>query len=154
MAVGDQWSDRGGTRRISASRPTDDTTQAAWNLLTWTIIKGLIQIPDRGDTFQDAGEPTLDDSRKIYLPGMRDGGRLAIPFLFIEGDPGQTILFNNNGTNATISWQEADPDGTAHFWHGKILGIRRRMTGPNSNKGFIVDMGVNSNRFTGVPDLT
>jgi hypothetical protein len=153
MAVGDYYSEAGGTRWICVGRPATED-QVGWAALTWTQIKGVLSIPDRGDTQQDAGEMTLDDARKIYLPGSKDGGRLAIPFLFIEGDAGQALLFTNAGTQATVSWQEKDVDGKATFWHGKIMGLRRRASNPNANKSYIVDFGVNSPRFIGIPDNT
>jgi hypothetical protein len=153
MAVGDRYSDAGGTRKVSAARPATED-QAGYDALTWTVIKGVISIPERGDTYQDAGESTMDDGRKEYLPGMKDGGRLAIPVLYIEGDAGQAVLDAAVGTNTTISWQEVDQDGKATFWHGKIMGKRRRASSANSNKAFVYDFGVNSPRLTGTPDAT
>lgn len=153
MAVGDVYSEIGGTRKVCLGKPATED-QVGYAALTWTTIKGVTQMPARGDTRQDNAEATLDQGRVYHNPGQTDGGVLNIPMIHIEGDAGQAILRAAEGTGGTISWQETDPDGKAYFFHGKVMSMQRRETTPTSNKGWICMFGVNSPRFEGTPDAT
>lgn len=153
MAVGDVYSEILGSRYVSVGLPATEN-QAGYAAKTWTRIRGVVRMPQRGDSLADIAEGTLDEGRTYHTPGQADGGVLEIPILYIEGDAGQALLQANRGNGATICWQEVDPDGVAYFFHGKVLGMPRRESTNQSNKGFICRFGVNSDRLTGVPDLT
>lgn len=148
MADGDTFTELGTKLKLATGRPATHD-QAGYGALSFTEIKGVISLPDRGDTSADTSEPTLADGRVEHFGGAKDGGVLDIPIKHIEGDAGQTALLAGAGTNGTFSFQEVDPDGDAHFYFARILDVKRRAATASSFKGYVARVAVNSGRFTG-----
>lgn len=151
MATGDTYTDIGGARYIAVGKPgTED--QLGFGALTWVLTKGIVSLPESGDTYSDVGEATLDDGRKEYLGGMVDGGAIDLPIKHIEGDAGQAIFAANADGTTVVSFQDVDLDGTARFVHGRIMSRRRREKSGSSQKGYIYNLGINSAIFEGTEE--
>lgn len=143
--------DGGTENRIALGAPATEN-QAGYAALTpWVDLGGVISLPERGDSYTNAGEPELGDNRQEYLAALADGGELSIPIKFKENDAGQAILLDQIGTNADISWQEVHRDGTATFFNGRVMGMAKREATTTSQTGYVLKFGVNSARLVGTP---
>lgn len=149
MATGDTYMDLGITLKYATGRPATED-QSGYNALSWGDIKGVLSLPERGDDVETASEPTLEDGRVEHFNGARDGGIIEIPIKHIEGDTGQAAMETNDGTNNTVSFQEVDPDLSAHFYFGRVVSMKRRASSATTFKGYILRVAVNSDRFVGV----
>jgi len=149
MATGDTYIELGTVWKVASGKPATED-QAGYGALTWGVVGGVLSLPERGDTVEDVSEPTLVDGRVEHFNGAKDGGVIDVPIKFIEGDSGQATLVSAAGSNDVYSFQEADSDGTnAHFYYGRVMSVVRREATPNSFKGYIAKIAVNSGRFTG-----
>lgn len=151
MATGDTYTNLGMAIKVATGKPATED-QVGYGALTWTEVDGILSIAERGDTVEDVSEPTLKDGRIEHFIGAKDGGSFDIPIKYIEGDAGQAILKGGAGTNTVYSFQEVDIDGEAHFYYGRVMSYRRREATPNTYKGYIAGIGVNSARFTGTEE--
>ncbi|MFY0681890.1 MAG: hypothetical protein JXR13_15075 [Thalassovita sp.] len=149
MADGDTYSDIGIKMKVALGKPATED-QAGYAAMAWDNLEGVLSMPERGDTSEDGSEALLATGRAEHHSGPVDGGVLEIPIKHIEGDVGQAAVQAEVGTNETLSFQEVDPDNEGHFWFGRVLSMRRRASTPSSSKGFVLRVGVNSGRFTGV----
>lgn len=133
---------------ISASTPASED-ETGYEALTWTECDKLISLPERGDTQEDVTESSLSDGRVEHFNGVVDGGRLTLPFIWVEGDAGQAILLASTGGNTNYSFREVEPDGaTVHSYQGRLSSPRWREATASSFKGFSVDLLVNTARTT------
>ncbi|SMP37051.1 hypothetical protein [Shimia sagamensis] len=151
MADGDTYIDLGIKLRVASGKPETEN-QAGYGALTWKQVKGVLSLPQRGDTVTDVSEPTLEDGRVEHFNGAKDGGVIDVPIKSIEADAGQAALSAGAGSNTTYSFQEVDPDGEAHFFYGRIQDFVRREATPSSFKGYIAKIAINSARFTGTEE--
>tara|TARA_Y100000310_G_scaffold324866_2_gene387348 strand:- start:13604 stop:14062 length:459 start_codon:yes stop_codon:yes gene_type:complete len=151
MATGDTYTELGMVVKIATGKPASED-QLGYGALTWVEVGGVVTIPERGDDIEDVSEATLADGRVEHFGGAKDGGVMSVPIKFIEGDAGQAALQAAAGTNNVVSLQEVDVDGEAHFYYGRVFSYRRRDTAPNSFKGYIASIAVNSARFTGTEE--
>ncbi|MDV4167817.1 hypothetical protein [Rhodovulum sp. FJ3] len=145
MADGDTYIDIGGKMSIASGKPaTLDATGFA--ALSYTQIKGVLNIPENGDTAEDVSEPTLEDGRTEHFYGTKDGGGIDVPLKYIEGDAGQALILPgvDRDVNAVWSFKIEDSDGTITYKYGRIGPVRRRERSSNAFKGFIMPIMFNS----------
>ena len=110
MADGDTYIDIGGKMSIASGKPaTLDATGFA--ALSYTQIKGVLNIPENGDTAEDVSEPTLEDGRTEHFYGTKDGGGIDVPLKYIEGDAGQALVLSADPVHVV------KPQRRAHMTH-------------------------------------
>lgn len=145
MAAGDTYIELGGTLAIASGKPAT-TDQAGFEAvgMTYDQIKGVLNIPQTGDTMEDVSEPTLEEGRVEHFFGAVDGGSIEVPVKHIEGDAGQAALLAISDHNAVYSFRFTDSDGTKYYKYGRVGPIRRRERTPNSFKAYIVPIVFNS----------
>lgn len=151
MAVGDTYGSLGTVWKVATGKPATED-QIGYGALTWNTVGGVASLPQRGDSAGDVNEPALADGRVEHFVGALDGGVLEIPIKYIEGDAGQGILETGAGTNTVHSFQEVDSDAVATFYFGRIMSLQRREATPQSFKGYIASIAVNSVAFEGTEE--
>jgi hypothetical protein len=144
MADGDTYIDLG--HKVSFVQDTPATfDETGFSALTYVQLKGVLNVPEDGDSAEDVSEPTLEDGRVEHFYGALDGGSIDVPYKFIEGDAGQALV--NMGVardyNAPWSFKFEDPDGTVTYKYGRLGPTRRRERSPNAFKAFILPMVFN-----------
>lgn len=145
MADGDTYIDLGATLSIALGKPaTLDATGFAAK--SYTQIKGILNIPENGDTAEDVSEPTLADGRTEHFYGTKDGGGIDISFKYIEGDAGQALILPgvDRDVNAVWSFKIEDSDGTITYKYGRIGPVRRSERRSNTFKGYNMPIMFNS----------
>ena len=112
---------------------------------TYVRLKGLLNIPQTGDTAEDVSEATLDEGRTEHTFGVVDGGSIELSIKGIEGDAGQNIITGERNLNDTYSFKFIDSDtGKVTYKFGRIGPVQRRERTPNSFQGYIVPIMFNS----------
>lgn len=151
MATGDTYGSLGTTFKVASGKPATED-QIGYGALTWNTVGGVSSLPQRGDSAEDVNEAALADGRVEHFVGQIDGGVLEIPIKYIEADGGQGTLETGAGSNTVHSFQEVDADSVAHFYYGRIMSLQRREATPQSFKGYILQIAVNSAVFEGTEE--
>lgn len=143
MADGDTYIDLGGTLEVVQALPaTFDAVGFAAQ--TYVQTRGVLTIPETGDSAEDVNEPTLEDGRVEHFFGVLDGGTIDIVLKHIEADPGQLLVIPNRNYNLPWSFKITDSDGTITYKHGRIGPVRRRERSPSGFKAHIMPLVFNS----------
>ena len=96
---------------------------------TYIRLKGLLTIPQTGDTAEDISEATLDEGRTEHSFGVVDGGSIELSIKGIEGDAGQAIITGDR--NRFFDFPELSD---SQCWAGICFGkLNRRFQFPRQN---------------------
>ena len=115
------------------------------NADTYTVIPGLMEIPDLGGTAEKVDITTLEDANYKYINGIKDFGDMSFTFLY--DNSGETsnyrVVRGLEESEEVVEWQVAFPDNTTFSFSGQVS-TTINGAGVNSAMTFAANISLNS----------
>lgn len=96
---------------------TDDGT-------TWKSLKGAQELGDVGDVAESVDCTTIDDTRHMYTPGLKDSSDKELTLYYYDGDTDQAALIAAAAAHDTIMIKHQWTNGKIATYSLKLLGYQ------------------------------
>lgn len=112
---------------------------------SYTVLKGLKEIPEMGVDPEKVDNTTLEDTIKIYEMGIGDAGDITYKFKYenTSEDSPYRILRELEASGETVSFQETLKDGTKTEFEGQVS-VKRTGGGVNGVIEFNLNIALQS----------
>ncbi len=105
---------------ISAAAPTTQNL-AGYTALTWLQVKNIVTLGQLGFNHATIDAPDLESGIVTTLKGARTGTAASMAYRTLPADPGQAAVATANATEAEVSIQVVDPDGTNSSYYTGVI---------------------------------
>ena len=104
----------------------------------------IVSIGAVGDTSEDVTVTKLKDGRTEHFNGAKDGGAVPVAAIRDDADAGQVLVEANANTNETVTCKITDPNGTKHFFYGRLANVQTPERTASTYEGLTFEMRRNS----------
>ena len=113
-----------GSKFSLSSAVLTDSRETTIKAASFTEIKGLISLPDLGDTTEITTFDTIEDTRRHKLTGVEDGGDAELTVAYDAADAGQIAARAAADDNKLRAFKLSLVDGSFVVFAGRITASR------------------------------